>query len=118
MEDVSKQDWGSPMTDPMKSATAFVRKVAKRPEAFPEKFVAIRRDTVARILSGQRTRLLDLLEKRGPFPEVQRLAQALGRMPSAVARDLRDLEAAGLVERRRHGKTVTIEATRRPVLVV
>lgn len=106
------------MTDPMKSATAFVRKVAKNPAAYPDSFVAIRRDTIAKILSGERSRLLDLLEKKGPFPEVQKLAEALHRLPSAVARDLRDLEAVGLVERRRHGKSVLIEATQKPVLVV
>lgn len=106
------------MTDPMKSATAFVRKVANNPSAFPDAFVAIRRDTVAKILSGERSRLLDLLERHGPFPEVQLLAEALDRKPSAVARDLKDLEAAGLVERRRRGKSVLIEATRKPVLVV
>lgn len=106
------------MTDPMKSATAFIRKVAKNPEAYPDQFVAIRREAVAKILSGERTRLLDLLESHGPFPELRQLAKALKRKPSAVARDLKDLEAAGLVTRRRHGKRVTIEATEKPVLVV
>ena len=106
------------MTDPMKEATAFVRKVVRNPDAYPAQFVAIRRGTVAKLLSGERSRLLDLLEKKGPFPEVQQLAEALHRMPSAVARDLKALEAAGLVERRRHGKSVLIEATRKPVLVV
>lgn len=106
------------MTDPMKSVTAFIRKVAKDPAAFPASFVAIRRATVAKILSGERIRLLELLEQHGPFPELQQLAKALDRLPSAVARDLKDLEAAGLVERRKQGKNVVIEATRKPVLVV
>lgn len=104
--------------DPMKAATRFIRKVAADPDAYPENFVAIRRDTVAKILSGQRSRLLDILETHGPFPELKALAKALKRKPSAVARDLRDLEATGLIERRRHGKRVSIRATRRPVLVV
>jgi predicted transcriptional regulator len=102
----------------MRSATAFIRKVAANPEAYPRQFIAIRRATVARILSGQRSRLLDVLEEHGPFPEVSGLAKELKRKPSAVARDLRDLEAVGLVERTRHGKRVRIKATGRPVLVV
>jgi DNA-binding MarR family transcriptional regulator len=102
----------------MKSATAFIRKVAANPSAYPDQFVAIRRDTVAKILSGQRSRLLDVLEVHGPYREVQQLAAALKRKPSAVARDVKDLEAVGLVERRRHGRRVTIAATRRPVLIV
>jgi predicted transcriptional regulator len=106
------------MSDPMRDATRFILKVARNPQKFPHHFVAIRRQSVARILSGERTRLLDLLEAHGPYPQIQELAAALKRKPSSVARDLRDLEATGLVERTPDGRNVRIQATCKPVLVV
>ena len=103
--------------NPMAEATEFILKVAKNPERYPQNFVVLQRDTVAKILSGERVRILDYLEKYGSTPELQKLARALGRMNSAVARDLKELEAAGLVERKRNGKAVMISSTRRPILV-
>jgi len=96
----------------------FIMKVVRNPDAYPRDFIALQRGHVARILTGERARLLDLLESHGPFSEMRMLAAALHRAPSAIARDVHYLEGFGLVERRREGKRFVVTATKKPVLLV
>ncbi len=86
-----------PHDDPMRAAMDFVARVARRPEEYPERFVALPMDpdVIAAILSRERTRLLQFLAREGPTPSVEALAGALKRNYASVSRDVGVLEQAG-----------------------
>ncbi len=108
-----------PHDDPMRAAMDFVARVARRPEEYPERFVALPMDpdVIAAILSRERTRLLQFLAREGPTPSVEALAGALKRNYASVSRDVGVLEQAGLVRTELHGKTKWVAATGLPVVV-
>lgn len=106
--------------NPMKRAFDFFDEVIKNPDAYPDSFVAIPRDPdlIAKLLSRERTKILDYLEKNGPLESLQMLADALGRDKGAVSRDVGSLAAVGLVNVSKNGRRKRLNATRRPILVV
>lgn len=103
----------------MKTATDFVRIVIKDPGSYPDSFISLPMDPdlIASVLSRERTRLVQYLERHGPAGSVHALADALGRNYASVSRDLGVLIDIGLVESRLQGKTKRLTATRRPVLI-
>lgn len=103
----------------IKSATNFIRAVAKNPGAYPENFISIPMDPdlIATVLSRERTRLVQYLLKHGPSGSVHKLAAALDRNYASVSRDLGVLIDMGLVASEKHGKAKELRATGRPVLI-
>lgn len=91
--------------------------VAMDDEALPEELLASAGFLLARVGSGLKTRLLDELEQagcpgfqygvlvllhEGPAQTQGRIADVLGIAPSQLVGELDELEAGGLIERRRH----------------
>lgn len=103
----------------LRRAFALARDVVQHPEAYPERFVAIplEPETVRRLLSTERVRLLRQLRDEGPFDSVGELAEALRREPTRVSRDVSALAGAGLVVVERHGKRKRVRAPRRPIVL-
>lgn len=90
------------------------------PSSYPERFVAFEldEDTLPRILTRQRLRLLRVLRQEGPVESVTRLSERLGRDQGQVSRDLAYLEGWGLVELERDGRSKTVRAPDRPILLI
>lgn len=103
----------------IKSATDFIRAVAKDPGSYPENFISLPMDPdlIASVLSRERTRLVQYLLKHGPTGSVHALADALDRNYASVSRDLGVLIDMGLVASEKHGKNKELRATGRPVLI-
>lgn len=109
------------MTDKksIKSATDFVRKVAKDPKSFPQNFISLPMDPdlIASVLSRERTRLVQYLQQHGPADSLHALADALDRNYASVSRDVGVLIDIGLVAAEQKGKTKELRATGRSVLI-
>jgi predicted transcriptional regulator len=96
-----------------------VREVADHPDRFPDQFVAIPLDpeTLARLFSKERLRLLRVLRDAGPFESIGALADALERDQTRVSRDLVELVHAGLARIERRGKTKIVKASDRAIVL-
>lgn len=107
------------MQNPMKRATAFIRKVIENPDAYPDTFIALPRDPalISKVLSRERTKIVDYLESYGPVGSLQALADALRRDKAAVSRDLDVLIEVGLVRSQRRGRRKELRATGRPIII-
>lgn len=105
--------------NPMKDALDVVAKVFADPDAFPSDFVAfpLRSGMASRILTSERRRIIIYLEDHGPTESIRDLAEALGRDPAAVSRDIHLLTDAGLLRIEEVGRTKHIHATGRPIIV-
>lgn len=101
-------------------AFEIARDVVEDPERYPEDFVVLplEDDLLTRVLTRERTRVLQVLRDHGPYASVRALAQELDRDPSRVGRDLQLLEHLGLVELERRGRAKRVSGTGRPILVV
>lgn len=101
-------------------ARELTRDVAENPEAYPEEFVVIpmESDSLTELLTGERARILSTLRDEGPFESVRALAEALGRDPSRVGRDLDLLEGAGLVETEKRGRSRRVDGSGKAIVVV
>ncbi len=80
--------------------------------AFP-----VRSGMASRILTSERRRIIIYLEDHGPADSIHDLAQAMGRDPAAVSRDIHLLTDAGLLRIDEVGRTKHIHATGRPIIV-
>jgi len=116
---MSKPSESEGRANPMWAATDFIRTVASSPERFPERFIDLPMDPdlILRILSRERTRLMQYLNDHGPVESVHALAEALDRNYASVSRDLGVLGEIGLVETHREGKNKSIRSTRLPILI-
>lgn len=87
-------------------------------ERYPDFFVSmpLDPDLIPKILSRERIRLMKEVLDAGEFASVQELAERLGRDPTRVGRDLKDLEVRGLLALEREGKRKRIRA--RPVPII
>jgi predicted transcriptional regulator len=105
--------------NPMQDALDVVAKVFADPDAFPRDFVAfpLRGEMVSRILTAQRRRIIVYLEDHGPVNSIRSLADALGRDPAAVSRDIHLLTDAGLLRVEDVGRSRHVHATGRPIIV-
>lgn len=105
--------------NPMKDALDVVAKVFADPDAFPSDFVAfpLRSGMASRILTAERRRIIIYLEDHGPAESVRGLAEALGRDPAAVSRDIHLLTDTGLLRVEEAGRAKHIFATGRPIIV-
>lgn len=106
--------------DEMRRATEFIRKVAKaQAGTYPESFIALEWGSplLLQIMSGEKSRLIEYLKEHGPVESVTSLSHALGRSREAVSRDLHVLVAAGVVVALQRGKTKTLRASERPIIV-
>jgi len=105
--------------NPMKEALDVVAKVFANPDAFPSDFVAfpLRSEMASRILTSERRRIIIYLEDHGPADSIRELAEALGRDPAAVSRDIHLLTDAGLLGMEEVGRSKHIHATGRPIIV-
>jgi len=97
---------------------ALLRDAIANPEDYPDRFVCIPLDPdlIPKILSRERIRLMREVLEVGEFDSVQELAVRLGRDPTRVGRDLKDLEIRGLLSLEREGKRKRIKA--RPVPII
>lgn len=105
--------------NPMKDALDVVAKVFANPDAFPTDFVAfpLRGEMAGRVLTAERRRIIIYLEDNGPAESIRELAEALGRDPAAVSRDIHLLTDAGLLRIEDGGRNKQIHATGRPIIV-
>lgn len=89
------------------------------PESYPDEFVTLRLgdETLLRILTDERLRLLRTVRDEGPFASIAELARTVDRDPSRVGRDLTWLDEAGLVRLERRGRSKTVEGTDRMILL-
>lgn len=104
----------------MRRAADFIRKVAKAPAgAYPDSFIAFEWGSplLLQIMSGEKSRLIEYLKEHGPVESVTTLSQALGRSREAVSRDLHVLVKSGVIIAEQHGKTKTLAASERPILI-
>lgn len=108
-----------PQHNPMKDALDVVAKVFEDPDAFPSDFVAfpLRGDMASRILTHERRRIIVYLEDHGPATSIRGLADALGRDPAAVSRDIHLLTDAGLLRVEAVGRNKHVHATGKPIIV-
>lgn len=100
-------------------AFSLAHELIEDPGAFPDEFVTFHLgdETVLRILTEERLRLLRTVRDEGPFESIANLARALDRDPSRVGRDLKWLAEAGLVHLEEHGRSKTVEGTDRKILL-
>lgn len=105
--------------DAMSEALDFLGKVVRAPEDYPDRFVAIPRNSplLTKLFSKEPNRILDYLHKHGHVDAIQELADALGRNKSGVSRDVQLLIDVGLVSATRKGKEKSVQPTEKVVLV-
>lgn len=108
-----------PKPSDMNAALEFLEQVVRTPAAYPERFVAIPRNSpvLTKLFSREPNRILDYLQKHGRADAVQEIADALKRNKSGVSRDIKLLVDFGLVTSTRHGKEKVIMRTDRLVVV-
>lgn len=68
-------------------------------------------------LTPARIALLIEIRSHGTYERMQSLAEAMGRDKHAVSKDVDVLVHHGLVHKQRKGRTVAIEADRRPIIL-
>jgi predicted transcriptional regulator len=95
------------------------RHVIENDELYPDRFVAIPASSplVPTLFSAERRRLLMELKEHGEHDSIGDLAACVGRDATRVSRDLQILIKVGLVETKKHGKTKSVRATGRPVII-
>lgn len=100
-------------------AFSLARDVVEDPEGYPDEFVTLHLgdETILRILTEERIRLLRTVRDEGPFESIAELARTVDRDPSRVSRDLKWLAEAGLVHLEQHGRSKTVEGTDRKILL-
>lgn len=105
--------------DHIHHAFELARRIAARPEGFPEHFVVVPLDPeiLKSVLSEERIRMLHAIREDGPFESINDLAAFLGRDQSRVSRDVRTLVDAGLVITERAGKAKRVTASDREILL-
>lgn len=93
--------------------------VVEHDDLYPDHFVAIPASSplASTLFSGERRRLLTELKEHGEHESIGDLAACVDRDPTRVSRDLKLLIQIGLVETKRHGKTKSVRATGRPVII-
>lgn len=103
----------------IESAFELAREIIENPEKFPRKFLAIPLDpeTVSRLLSKERIRLLRAVRTNRRFESVSKLALELKRDQGRISRDLAVLAKAGLVVVERRGKSKLVRASERPIVL-
>ncbi|HLF05972.1 MAG TPA: hypothetical protein VI893_02155 [Thermoplasmata archaeon] len=91
----------------------------RNPKRYPDHFVSIPLDPelIPKILSRERIRLMREVLEAGEFKSIQELAARLGRDPTRVGRDLKDLEVFGLLELEQDGKTKRVKARPAPIIL-
>jgi len=96
-----------------------IRAVIENPDDFPDNFVAIPLDPelLQKLFSRERVRLLRTVQRKGPFTSLDALTKELGRNKTRVSRDVSILEAAGLIQVKKKGRTITLSAEKKPVLL-
>lgn len=100
-------------------AFKLIRAVAADPDRYPDRFIAIPLDPelTPRLLTPERLRLLKMVRDKGPFSSLNELAHRLDREQSRVSRDVSDLVTMGLLRTKRHGKSKSVEAPKRPIVL-
>jgi hypothetical protein len=94
--------------------------ILANPEAAPEHVTII---PIAKMLGGKdgltpsRIALFIEIRSHGPYGQLQELAHAVGRDKHVVSKDVDILAAHHLVHKRKTGRTITIEADARPILL-
>jgi predicted transcriptional regulator len=105
--------------DNLEQAFDLAHEVIEDPDGYPDEFVAFHLgdETLLRILTRERLRLLRMVRDEGPFESIAELARTLDRDPSRVGRDLSWLAETGLVRLEKRGRSKTVEGTDRKILL-
>lgn len=105
--------------DHIRHSFELARRIARRPDHYPEHFVVVPLDPgiLKRVLSEERIRMLHAIREEGPFESINDLAAFLERDQSRVSRDLRTLVDTGLVITERVGKAKRVLASDREILL-
>lgn len=108
------------ITQNLSLAREVLQAVVAHPDAFPDNLLVIPMDLLSRgkgILTPARYEVLLAIRERGSFERLQDLADLLGRTKHRVSKDVNALTALGLIHKERHGRTTTITADQRPILL-